>query len=321
MLLNVVHCAVSFVFPSFPAVQTFSSTHHRLLNLYELSQALNDSLFELYEPEGSPQMQVLFFNGLQLEDSFNQQFSTWSCGDGSCWPQTWFVKEFPAAHVLSVSYNGSIRKDSEVVLDMYRVGENLTSDLLQEDIGQLPDCPVIMVGHSFGGLIMKQVYRHAHEELHSSREGFKKAQLEKFLGNVRGVFYYATPHRGSKLMDNLAKSVKSHPLLKYFQTLSTDAARLNESFEKICGKYGVLNKFGLAEGLPTKLVRVAIPLTFDICLPLFAQIEVQKPSYFIRRLEVNHKQPFTITVSCVHSNRTDLVPFFIELASQHHYFW
>jgi triacylglycerol esterase/lipase EstA (alpha/beta hydrolase family) len=114
----------------------------------------------------------------------------------------------------------------------------LTSDLLQADIGQLPDCPVIMVGHSFGGLVIKQLYCYAHEKLHSSREGFEKAKLEKFLGNIRGVFYYATPHRGSKLMDNLAKTVESHPLLKCFQTLSTDAAILNEKFDKIVGSMG-----------------------------------------------------------------------------------
>jgi hypothetical protein len=113
-----------------------------------------DSLFELYKPEGTPQMQVLFFNTLQLEDSSNQQFSSWRCEDGSFWPQTWFVKEFPAAQVLSVSYNGRIKRDSQGVLDMYRVGEYLTSDVLQEDIRQMPDSPVILVGHSFGGLII-----------------------------------------------------------------------------------------------------------------------------------------------------------------------
>jgi hypothetical protein len=154
---------------------------------------------------------------------------------------------------------------------MYRVGENLTSDLLQEDIGQMEDCPIVMVGHSFGGLVVKQLFCHAHDKLHESRDGFEKDRLRKFLGNIRGILYYATPHRGSQLVDKMAKT-EANPLLEYFQTLSTEAARLNSKFDQISGQYGKLDIFGLGEGLKTKLVQTPFPFNPSIRLVRLCRI-------------------------------------------------
>jgi pimeloyl-ACP methyl ester carboxylesterase len=155
--------------------------------------------------------------------------------------------------VLSVSYSGGLRHSSDGIVDMYIIGENLLSDLIQDGVGQVPHCPVVLVGHSIGGLVIKELCRRAHNKFNSC-QGYDRAKLEMFLKNIGGIFYYATPHRGSGIAEILAKKISS-PLLTYFETLSYVTARLNSEFEAICkAHYKDWLFAGLGETLPTNLV-------------------------------------------------------------------
>lgn len=72
------------------------------------------------------------------------------------------------------------------------------------DIGSRP---FILVGHSLGGLIIKQIVRH------SSTMG---DQYSDFCDNLAGVVFFSTPHTGSGLASLLTylKTVRSTPLVK-----------------------------------------------------------------------------------------------------------
>ncbi|CAM6083706.1 unnamed protein product [Calypogeia fissa] len=218
----------------------------------EITQ-VNDSLYELHRPEGTPSLQILFFHGLQPDNYSDAHISTWESADRSCvWPQKWLVEEFPDAHILSVSYGAAIAKCPQVSLDMYNVGENLVSDLMQYDIGQIPFCPVLLVGHSLGGLVMKEVCLQAHRTSSSLSHGVPRDKLTTFLESIRGFFFYATPHHGSEHAQKLTNIVND-PLLTFFRALSTDAARQNEEFNKICKLHEGWRFAGLGESLPTQL--------------------------------------------------------------------
>ncbi|CAM6126385.1 unnamed protein product [Calypogeia fissa] len=209
---------------------------------------VNDSLYELYKPESVPTMQVLFFHGLPLEDFSEIYLSTWESGDGSClWPKVWLAEKFPDAHILA-AYGGSLSEGSAELFDMRIISENLTSDLIQANIGQIRHCPVVLVGHSFGGLVIKELCLEAHNALLSRSD---KVKVQKFLYNLRGVFYYSTPHRGSPRIER-AKSVLSGPLFEYFTTLSTQASRLNYDFNRLQKSYPKWRIEGLGEQLPVK---------------------------------------------------------------------
>ncbi|CAM6117100.1 unnamed protein product [Calypogeia fissa] len=219
---------------------------------------LNESLWELYRPQGMPKMQILFFHGFQLGDGDydDAHISTWKCGDNTgIWPQAWLPKEFPEAHILSVSYNARMKKTStHGNVRLFILGENLLSDLLQEKVGQEPHCPVILVGHSFGGLVMKELCVQAsHQTAISSQDSENNSAANKFLANVKGIFFYATPHRGIPFMDVAVHFINSKsPLLEYVEILSTRAATLNQKFDNLCKKYDTWQIAGLGENRPIK---------------------------------------------------------------------
>lgn len=217
---------------------------------------MGESLYELNQPVGKPTIQVLFFHGLLLEGDYSRaHWSTWQSEDGACcWPQTWLVDELPGAHVFSVSCSGCLGKSSTECLDLFRQAENLISDVLTANIGQDPRCPVVLVGHSIGGLVIKELCCQVYHKVGTSR-GVDKTRVENFLNSLRGIFYYATPHRGSPIAEQLADIIGS-PLLKYFKTLSTETARLNDEFDHMCKLYDKCQFANLGESRPTKLVRI-----------------------------------------------------------------
>lgn len=204
-------------------------------------------------------MLVLFFHGFQLGDDYeNAHVTTWQSGDESCiWPQTWLVDEFPGAHILAVSYHGGLRtrreaKKEDGKVDLYIIAENIMSDLRQAKIGQEAGCPIILVGHSFGGLVIKNLCWHAH-----TKSSIGSVEDANFLKNVKGIFFYSTPHHG--ITTDLAKRfVIQRPLFEYVTTLSADAARMHEEFGKLRNYYRTWETAGLGETLPTKLVRLIL---------------------------------------------------------------
>ncbi|CAM6109739.1 unnamed protein product [Calypogeia fissa] len=209
---------------------------------------LNNSLYELHRPLATPRLQVLLFHGFQLGNYEDAHLSTWKSGDGSCiWPQTWLVEEFPDAHILSVSYHASLMKRRESAnIDLFIIAENIMSDLLQANIGQGVGCQVILVGHSFGGLVIKEVCLHAHK-----KGSVGNSKHESFLKSVKGLFFYSTPHHGiaSRLAERF---VQQGPLLEYVKTLGNGAARLNYDFDKLLHFFNNWRTGGVGENLPMK---------------------------------------------------------------------
>lgn len=214
---------------------------------------LNDTLYELYKPAGTPTLQIVFFHGLQAGDDSKAYLSAWASGDGSCvWPQTWLVDEFPHAQVFSIASNEGVRSSSYGGIDLHVIGENLVSDMLHGGIGQVAYCPVVLVGHSIGGLIIKQVCLRAHDMRHLSTSGGTK--VEKFLDNLKGVFYYSTPHHGlNPDTEKLANSANSPPLLRYHRTLNKEFSRLNSLFQKLCDVHRDWQFAALGECRTTKI--------------------------------------------------------------------
>ncbi|CAH2101472.1 unnamed protein product [Euphydryas editha] len=83
-----------------------------------------------------------------------------------CWPRDWIKVDHPGARVISINYTSDpylwrplwIREIKR--LRLYDRAEQMISQLLELGVGERP---IIWVGHSKGGLFIKQIYCEAHE--------------------------------------------------------------------------------------------------------------------------------------------------------------
>ncbi|KXZ43633.1 hypothetical protein GPECTOR_84g309 [Gonium pectorale] len=140
-------------------------------------------------------MDIVFFHGLHGPtddpDWIQRAWcSDWRSADGSvCWPHAWLPKAFPEARVWSVSYP-SLQGDWEE--NLVTTARRILDQLLQSPVGIGSDSrTVVFVGHSLGGLILKQVLVEAE---HRSRS-FEELEAQQLISNLVGVVFYATPHQ------------------------------------------------------------------------------------------------------------------------------
>jgi hypothetical protein len=161
---------------------------------------IGDYVHEVCKPtEVRPSVELVFFHGLQLEGSRDAHITTWLSEDGSqLWPN-WLVEDFPNARILAVSYDASSKRTSfKGNTDMYITGENLVHSLVKAQVGQ-DGCPVVLVGHCLGGLVLKELCIQADWMLNKNPSN---EALESLLFSIKGFFFYATPHHGCRMASN-----------------------------------------------------------------------------------------------------------------------
>ncbi|KAG6555108.1 hypothetical protein Mapa_003143 [Marchantia paleacea] len=192
---------------------------------------VNESVFELYAPEGQAQLDIVLFHGLQIGTYKTAFLETWQSGS-ICWPKTWLPVDFPNARILSISYDSSARRCKvEGRVDLKQLGEILLEDVIcSAAVGE--KCPVIMVGHSLGGIVIKQLCLEAERNMNTHVH--RNKYVKKFLKHLKGIFYFSVPHGGSQLA-NLAKNYIPNPgpMLDYLTVLSTHTEEINEAFVKL----------------------------------------------------------------------------------------
>ncbi|CAK1555983.1 unnamed protein product [Leptosia nina] len=155
-----------------------------------------------------------------------------------CWPRDWIKEDFPGARVISINYTSDpylwrplwIKEIKR--LRLHERAEQMTSQLLELGVGQKP---IIWVGHSKGGLFIKQIYCEAYEAyLQETKDNIDYStnddnikmdynddtniyangdQIEEVIEDGErsrraclwqksaGFMFYSVPHRGSPLAD------------------------------------------------------------------------------------------------------------------------
>ncbi|KAL2628968.1 hypothetical protein R1flu_013654 [Riccia fluitans] len=164
----------------------------------------------------------------KLKQDATPYLSTWRSRDAerSLWPSKWLAEDYPTARILSVCYDGSMKKtDRDGRMDLYLVAEKLLHSLLLAHVGQ--SRPVILVGHSFGGIVIKKLCVISADQ---ARRGKRPAGFT-FFNNITGICFYATPHQGSRLADVEKFDSQEGELVSVVRVHSKELARLNEDFE------------------------------------------------------------------------------------------
>jgi hypothetical protein len=212
-------------------------------------------------------LDVVFFHGLQLSDYHGAWRKTWVVGgndNGPCWPRTLLGADFPDARVLSVCYDSAaFRSSNQSRLDITSLGDLLAGALLNAGVGQRP---LVLVGHSLGGLMLQQVCLSVDGLADKARDEATKRRASAFIDNVVGAVFYSSPLAGSRLADwanNVGWFAGLGPVMSSLTTLSLEAYRVTAPFGNLRKREqqkrpGSMATLGLCETNATSLGMVGV---------------------------------------------------------------
>ncbi|KAI0199807.1 hypothetical protein F4808DRAFT_471256 [Astrocystis sublimbata] len=117
-------------------------------------------LTTVYEPEGQAAADLIFVHGLN-----GGSRSTWSKADsGTFWPRDWLSRDdaFHDVRIHTFGYSSGLTRES--VLDINDFANNLLANVHHcPSIISNINGPILFVGHSMGGLVIKKAYILAHQ--------------------------------------------------------------------------------------------------------------------------------------------------------------
>ena len=128
---------------------------------------------------------------------------TWSVGgseDRKDWWPLWLAFQGQLGNqlnrILSVSWDSSAR-DSRNITDFLHQVASLSDELC----GELQQRPFFLIGHSLGGLVIKQLICNLQQKLEPSSKcrAADRAAAVNFLKMLKGVAFYGVPHMGAQL--------------------------------------------------------------------------------------------------------------------------
>ncbi|CAM6105000.1 unnamed protein product [Calypogeia fissa] len=205
----------------------------QLVSTSSAPRQINDHVWVVDSPppEKRPSVEIVFFHGLQLEESKEAHITTWLSRGGTQLWLNWILEEkgMQDARILTVSYDAHPKRtNKEGRMRMYVTGENLLGCLVEGNVHVGQDgCPVILVGHCSGGLVMKELCLQAQAVTLNPPDTFTE-RVHNFLDSLKGMAFYATPHHGTSFAD--VSINERAPLLNSVTLLDNDAAVLNEKF-------------------------------------------------------------------------------------------
>ncbi|KAH0613051.1 uncharacterized protein H6S33_009431 [Morchella sextelata] len=199
-------------------------------------------LRELYNPPGTePTVDIVFVHGLNPLNTQDFAEKTWTHANGALWPRDILPSNVPECRILLFGYN------SNVAFDVSNQGIKDHANTLLDRLGRNRKVtensktrPIIFVGHSLGGLVIKQALINAtnnYEEYGVIKEA------------TRGLVFFGTPHRGGngaslgQVAANIITAVSGADRNDILRSLSSDSIltkNSNDDFRHQSERYRVL---------------------------------------------------------------------------------
>jgi pimeloyl-ACP methyl ester carboxylesterase len=182
------------------------------------------------EGEGKIVADVIFVHGLR-----GDAVKTWS-KDNICWPRDFLKNDLKNARIVSWGYDSSVLKPikSSSQASIFGHVENLLNDVCRiRDSLEAEIRPIIFVGHSLGGLVIKEALIRASEYLSNNQH----VDLGAIYSCTKGVVFLGTPHRGSgkagiaEVISNIVKIGLQNPNDKLIEVLSEDSQILERQMK------------------------------------------------------------------------------------------
>lgn len=166
-----------------------------------------------------------------------------------CWPRDWLAEDSTNVRVLACDFDSYISQwgptcpTQNFQRSLEERSEDLLDKLREAGVGTRP---VIFVGHSMGGLIIKKML--------VSAQNSGELALRRLAEKTKGVVFYSTPHFGSQI-------AKMNSVMKYFffpsvevQELEMDSPTLldlNNFFKEFVVKFGT-KVISFGEAIPCR---------------------------------------------------------------------
>jgi predicted alpha/beta hydrolase family esterase len=126
---------------------------------------------------------VVFVHGLG-----GGSYSTWMGDDQQAFWPGWIGADFPTVGVWTLGYRADVSAWTSESMPLADRGTSILEELTNEGIGERP---VVFVTHSMGGILVKQILRHA--------TSFGVERWESIAARTAGIAFLATPHAGADL--------------------------------------------------------------------------------------------------------------------------
>ncbi|MCE3250560.1 MAG: TPR-repeat protein, partial [Geminicoccaceae bacterium] len=191
---------------------------------------------------------------------------TW-CHDESrsddCWLY-WLAEELPGIALHTLAYEASLSGWLGRAMPLIDRAKDVLTELETMAIGARP---IIFVGHSLGGLLIKQLLREAEDK---SVPGWRKIAAQ-----TRAVVFLATPHAGADLatwLGRLGTLLRASAAIEDLRAHNALLRNLNEWYRENAARLGI-ETHCFYESYPMKGVMVGVvprPLDADhasICKP------------------------------------------------------
>ncbi|KAI1424639.1 WD40-repeat-containing domain protein [Xylaria sp. FL1777] len=181
------------------AKSSSSSLSRKFLTLLPNRQKSNSRLAKprnefglniLYEPDDATTIiaDFIFIHGLRGGSS-----TTWCLNQDPeyFWPKEWLPQDpdFNGVRIHSFGYNANWATWLKSPLDVHAFGQSLVEELLSDPKVKAQDTPIVLIGHSMGGLVIKKACI-----LSKTNPNF--AQV---ANRLHSFYFLGTPHRGANL--------------------------------------------------------------------------------------------------------------------------
>ncbi|KAL8912191.1 MAG: hypothetical protein Q9171_002753 [Xanthocarpia ochracea] len=178
------------------------------LNIVSLHRSASESATELigslgltllFEPE-EVLADFIFVHGLR---GGSRKTWSFSADPAHFWPKEWLPgdPDFKNVRIHTFGYHSNWGESKGSDFNVHDFGQNLIEEIHSSStIGRSDDVPLVLIGHSMGGLVIKKA-------VILSREN----PAYKTIGDrIHSLYFLATPHRGSdlaKALNNILKMV------------------------------------------------------------------------------------------------------------------
>jgi tetratricopeptide (TPR) repeat protein/pimeloyl-ACP methyl ester carboxylesterase len=216
-------------------------------------------LYHVAGPAADAQATVVLLHGLG-----GHHFDTWRRGgrrtawtaDDTFWPR-WLARDCKGIAVYSIGYDAPFSRWRGSAMHFTDQGDNILRRILAEPA--LAHGPLILIGHSLGGLMIKQLLRTA-DSLESSEVG-----ASSMLGRIEKVAFLATPHAGSgfgTLADRLRILVRPSMATASLVRNDPSLRNLNHWYRIWADERGIAHRI-LTEHAPSRFGLIVKPDSAD----------------------------------------------------------